>query len=96
MDYWIEKALALNKEIICLRCSFCCYAYQITLPDGSNKPENSFCPYSNIKNGQGICKIYDTRPWSCQIFVMPGPDKTCALGTAMKAKFGPDFIMREK
>jgi uncharacterized cysteine cluster protein YcgN (CxxCxxCC family) len=96
MDYWIEKALALNKEIVCLRDGFCCWAYAVNLPDGTIKPKNSFCPHYEIDEGRGSCKIYVNRPIDCILFVMPGTNNICALGAAMKKKFGPDFVMREE
>lgn len=95
MEEWIEKALALNKTIRCLRTGFCCFIYSVVLPNGTIKPENSFCPYYDIEHNQAICKIYDNRPFSCQIFVIPGIDQACALGTAIRKKWGPDFVMKK-
>lgn len=70
----------------CLRCGFCCYAWEVR---ELNKPEKTFCKYLKYeKHGEKIvatCTIYHKKPKECRIFNIAS-EKICPIGKVMIEK----------
>lgn len=66
----------------CVRCGECCFAFEV--PEIS-KPDRTWCRHFERGSGSiGVCKIYDSRPQSCRIFILAGVDGECILGKAIR------------
>jgi len=75
----------MKKKVKCLRCGECCYAFEV--PE-IKKHNHQRCPYfSRDIEGRGICDIYNNRPYSCRIFILPADESgNCALGNVLTEK----------
>ena len=44
--------------MICLRCGYCCVAYDVILPTGVFKPTGQPCPYLEWEEDKAICSLH--------------------------------------
>jgi len=67
-----------GRKTKCLRCGECCFAFDV--PE-LQKPSHEWCRHFSRDADVGICNIYNNRPKSCRVFILPaGKGGSCVLG----------------